>query len=219
MGGIFSGRTAYATTPSDRECLKLDVDEFTDVLDPDTSVSGTCRWGEGDDAPAISWSTIDDVRDEAIRLEYTVRDDGEHHEKQYPIWIERTECNFGGTRPWWTCPDPGCSERVGTLYLPPGEELFCCRHCHDFGYTSSRASGNTDRTLRMRYNRVRKKLDAEPCHPNSLEAWTPDRPKGMHQDTYDDLVRELRRARNEWEEKAFMSTLRKYSDKAPFEVD
>lgn len=66
MGGIFSGRTAYATTPTDRECLKLDVDEFTDALDPDASLSGICGWGEGDDAATLRWSTIDDVQDEAI---------------------------------------------------------------------------------------------------------------------------------------------------------
>lgn len=95
----FSLNTAYAATPTDRECLKLDVDEFRDVLDPDASVRGTCGWRNGDNAPTLRWSTIDDVQDQAIRLEYVVRASGEQREKQYPIWIERTECNFGGTRP------------------------------------------------------------------------------------------------------------------------
>ncbi|WP_188880124.1 hypothetical protein [Halarchaeum nitratireducens] len=92
--------------------------------------------------------------------------------------------------------------------LPPsnGEEV-CCRDCHDVAYTSSRASGNTDRTLRMRYNRIREKLGAGPAHPNSISAGIPDRPKGMHEETYEGLVEELEQARKEWEQKAYFGPL------------
>ena len=217
MGGVFSGRNEYAATPQDRECLKIDVDWFTEALDYDVGTHGTYSWTN--DAK-LRWETIDDIQDEAIRLTYAVGwGGGEKREQQYPVWIERTECNFGGTRPWFQCPNTGCSERVGKLYLPPGEEMFLCRHCHDFGYTSSRASGCDDRTLRLRYNRIRKKLDAEPCHPNSMEAGTPDRPKGMHEETYNDLIRELKEANDEWLEKAFLIPMREhFGDRPEVEV-
>jgi hypothetical protein len=214
MGGVFSGRNEYAATPHDRDCLKLDVDEFSDILEPGTRKGGAYSWSTGAE---IYWETLEDAEDEALQLTYEVGwGDGEKQEKQYPIWIQRTECNFGGTRPWWSC--PRCGERVGKLYLPPGEYEFRCRHCHDFGYTSSRASGCDDRTLRLRYNRIRKKLGAEPCHPNSMEAGIPDRPKGMHEETYYDLIRELREANDEWLEKAFLIPMREHFGDRP-EVD
>lgn len=216
MGGIFSGRTAYATTPDDRDCLKIDVNEFTEILDDDRGVAGTYSWPTG---ASISWATITDHGRDGIRLQYSLdeAEDEDECERSYPVWITRTECNFGGTRPWFRC--PRCEKRLGKLYLPPDEAMFLCRHCHDFGYTSSRASGNVDRTLRMRFNRIRQKLDAEPTHPNNWDAIDVDRPKGMHQDTYDELMIELRKARDKWEEEAFFSTLRQYADDAPFAVD
>lgn len=201
MGGLTSGRTPYATTPEDRECLKLDVNEFTDALNSDGESSGTISWGDAEIAFAIF-----DEEPEQIQLKYTTTLDDETVEHDYAIRVTRTECNFGGTRPWWRC--PRCRDRVGTLYLPPKARKFYCRDCHDVAYTSSRASGNTDRTLRMRYNRIRKKLGADPAHPNDISAGIPDRPKGMHQETYEDLVKDLEQARREWEQKAYLGPLK-----------
>ena len=61
----------------------------------------------------------------------------------------------------------------------------------------------------MRYNRIRKKLNAGPAHPETLEAGTPDRPKGMHEDTYNEFVTDLREARNRYHEQAFLVPLRR----------
>ena len=218
MGGFGSGRNEYALTPTDRECLKLPVDGFTDILngDHEEQVSGTCGWG---DKREIAWQTIKDVDDEGIRFLYDAGSGDDQRRETYPVWIERTECNFGGSRPWFLCPAPTCNERVGKLYLPPGERKFLCRHCHDFGYHSSRISGNPDRTHRMRYNRARKKLGGESAHPEADFVPTPDRPKGMHENTYEKLADEMREARDDWYEEAFYAPLRRYADRVPFDVE
>ena len=39
--------------------------------------------------------------------------------------IERTPCNFGGTRPWFRCPT--CGGRVAMLVAD--QNRFCCRRC------------------------------------------------------------------------------------------
>src|SRR5215469_12582307 len=59
-----------------------------------------------------------------VRLDYFVDDKSVCDE----IEIERTDCNYGGQRAWWTC--PRCSGRRRTLYLPPGRNGFACRVCH-----------------------------------------------------------------------------------------
>lgn len=213
MGGFGSGRTDYATTPSDRDCLKLDVNEFTEILGEDGQYAGTYSWERGGDRTAqVGWQT-DDEYPEELALTFAATTGGDEHEITQHIRIAHTECNFGGTRPWWRC--PFCSDRVAKLYAVPGEPRFACRECHDFGYTSSRASGNVERTLRMRYNRIRKKLGAEPAHPETFGAGIPDRPKGMHEDTYNQLLEELRQAREEYHERAFLGPLRRMTGAPP----
>ena len=208
MGGFGSGRNRYATTPEDRECLKLDINEFTDVLGTDGSHTGTVSWGDAEIQVAVPQDdTEDDGRQ--VRLNYTTTREGDTTEHDYVIETTRTSCNFGGSRPWWRC--PRCWDRVGTLYLPPGRERFACRDCHDVAYTSSRASGNDDRTLRMRFNRIRRKLGAGAASPSSL-AYRPDRPKGMHQDTYEELLRELDEAGERWHREVYLAGLQKYGD-------
>lgn len=209
MGGFGSGRTDYATTPTDRDCLKLDVNEFTEILGEDGQYAGTYSWERGGDRTAqVGWRT-DDEYPEELTLTFAATVGGDEQEFTQHIRITHTECNFGGTRPWWRC--PFCSDRVAKLYAAPGEPRFACRECQKFGYVSSRASGNTDRTLRMRYNRIRKKLGGEPTNPAWPEPYVPDRPKGMHQDTYDDLVRDLHRAQDAWHDKVMIAGLQKYA--------
>jgi hypothetical protein len=42
---------------------------------------------------------------------------------------------LGGKRFWFLC---GCGRRAGRLYLPPGQRVFLCRHCHWLTYRSTR---------------------------------------------------------------------------------
>ena len=56
-------------------------------------------------------------------------------DKQYPVRIERTPRNLGGSRHWFICPAVGCGRRVAILY---SGSIFACRRCHQFAYASSR---------------------------------------------------------------------------------
>lgn len=48
------------------------------------------------------------------------------------IDLERTACNYGGTRPWFRCPQ--CHVRAGVLFLRSGR--FRCRGCSEVAYSS-----------------------------------------------------------------------------------
>jgi len=65
---------------------------------------------------------------------------GEPEYMSYPVSLVYTECHFGGSRPWFVCPGwrdgVSCHRRVGKLYMPPGEDVFLCRHCYDLTYAS-----------------------------------------------------------------------------------
>lgn len=48
------------------------------------------------------------------------------------IAVVSTASNLEGLVRWFIC--PACQNRVGKLYLPPGEVVFLCRKCHNLGY-------------------------------------------------------------------------------------
>lgn len=89
-----------------------------------------------------------------VTLEYRHRSNSEEwvHEK-YPVLIERTRCNLGGSRPWFRCPVAGCGRRVAILY---GGDIFACRHCRQLAYASSREDAG-DRAIR-KADRIRENL-------------------------------------------------------------
>lgn len=93
-----------------------------------------------------------------------------------PVSLEWTPCNFGGKRPWFVCPGDRCGRRVAILYGPG--KYFLCRHCYDLRYESQRED-KKDRALR-RAQKIRQRLGGS---ANMMEPF-PDRPKGMHHDTY-----------------------------------
>ena len=220
MGGLGSGRYEYATTPTVEDCRVLDVNEFTDAVEyPGTSA--TIRWGPEDNPSAsigvhLLPQSGDDEKAIGLRLKYTIIDGrtGEKTAQDYRVPLEYTECNFSGERPWFRCPGvvdgEHCERRVAKLYRPPRGDLYLCRHCYDLGYTTSRTSGDQLKQAELRYRRAYAKLDEQGRrpHPNSDQApYVPDRPKGMHHNTYEDLVGELTQARLEWKD-AWMEQLR-----------
>ncbi len=48
------------------------------------------------------------------------------------ITVVSTASNLDGFVRWFIC--PGCSNRVGKLYLPTDEAVFLCRKCHNLAY-------------------------------------------------------------------------------------
>ena len=88
--------------------------------------------------------------------------------------ILRTECPFGGTRPWFGC--PGCSRRCAVLFLRPWG--FVCKRCGGLAYTSTREDEIA------RNARARNKAAA-------LLAPGGQRPKSMRQAKYGAIVERM----------------------------
>lgn len=217
MGGWGSGRNEYATTATVEECRSMDVNELKEATEY-TGSEGAMWWGDREDPDAwLSWEAVgsqeidDETRVSALRLRYTLTDPRteESESVEYTVPLDYTECNFGGVRPWFRCPK--CNERRGKLYLPPrgGDGRYLCRECYDLGYRSSRTSGDDLKQAELRYRRAFAKVDAENRrpHPNNMPL-TPDRPKGMHQETFESLKWEVTRAEWEWSEEMRKETNR-----------
>lgn len=217
MGGGFSGRNDYATTPTVEACRSLDVNWMHRQGCLDVGASGSIRWSEdGEQVGSLGYRTVGEGASRRVVLSYTMvdhrTDDSEKH--QYPVPIETTGCNFGGERPWFRCPGvvdgEHCRRRVGKLYRPPRGDLYLCRHCYDLGYRSSRESGDPMKKALRRFQRAQERLGATPTHPNANDSYEnqyPDRPKGMHRSTYEERRIELETARDEWHS-AWMGKLR-----------
>jgi hypothetical protein len=210
MGGPGSGRREYATTPTVEESFHIDADNLTEGVDY-PGVHGTKRWGDEEDPTVdltVHFEPDDKDADRAthVRLEYTVADRWSDRttENTHPVELEYTECNFGGVRPWFRCPGvvdgEECRRRVRKLYLPRGAVYWLCRECYDLGYRSSRTSGDDVKQAELRYRRAFAKADAEDRrpHPNGTP-YLPEKPKGMHRDTFDDLLADVRAAGDEWD--------------------
>lgn len=214
-----------------------DVDSYADVASRDDtdSVGFQYTWrdenGHGEEVGTITlyaeWNgharfaaTLDGVtrgdradaledRPTDLRLSYMLTPaTGEGTEYEYRVPLEYTPCNFGGVRPWFLCPGRGCRDRVGKLHRPLSGDVFACRECHGLGYASSRASGQPTRRAIQRYKDAFQKADARDRrpHPNNMPH-RPERPTGMHHDTFAELCADVEAARDEFHE-AFNRKLR-----------
>ena len=211
MGGFGSGRREYATTPTVEECRAMDTDKLKDLTEH-PNAAGQIYWGDpdNDDTSYLAWRTegvreLDgEERADRVRFRYTTTHypSEESTTVEYVVRFNYTEPNFGGVRPWFMCPE--CGTRRRKLYLPPrrNADRFLCRECYDLGYRSSRTSGDELERAEQRYRKAFAKADAEDRrpHPNN-PPYTPDRPKGTHRDTFDDLLADVRKARQEWDDR------------------
>jgi len=93
------------------------------------------------------------------------------------VW---TQCHFRGWRPWFRC--VRCDGRAGKLYKI-GASLSC-RRCLGLWYASQRRGAKSRRYLQALKLRLRLNGVA------SLNEPFPQRPKRMHQRTYDRLRRQ-----------------------------
>jgi len=99
------------------------------------------------------------------------------------IAIDRTECNYGGSRAWWLC--PRCSKRIAVLW--GDSEGYACRHCQRLSYASDRVAKDTKPFRRA--NKVRERLG----WGGGVASPPGDKPPGMHWRTYLRLMTKLNR--------------------------
>ena len=95
------------------------------------------------------------------------------------IGIEWTFCNYGGERPWLTCPH--CRRRCAIVYAS-GAGPFVCRLCASLTYET--AQGDALTRARYKSNKRRERLGWDRSEP------FPPKPKGMHRQTWLRLVAE-----------------------------
>jgi len=201
MGGIGSGRHRYADTPDIEECRFVDSDEFSDVIDAPNGSYADISWNGDCTIRAFIVNDGPGEHADALRLEYTTRPGTDQANRyEYRVPFDYTEPNFGGVRPWFQC--PWCQVRRGRLYLPPGEERFACRECYDLQYRSSRDSGNELKRAEQRFRSAFAKADKDGRHrhPEGMDPPLPEKPKGMHQETFDELMDDVWTANDEWYE-------------------
>jgi hypothetical protein len=105
------------------------------------------------------------------------------------IELERTNCQLGGARTWFRCPEKDCGRRVSKLY---GADTILCRVCLNLTYPSQRLAGR-DRALQICQN-VRQQLGGS---ANLLEPFPP-RPKNMRWSRYLKLWRRSREAEDRY---------------------
>ena len=168
MGGCGSGRMGWRAKAE--HALRLDIKTLKKQggLRPGLSLTSRWTWNSGESS-SITILT----RKNALELIYRIRNPGEDWQdrRQY-IYLAHTECNYGGTRPWFICPE--CSSRVGVLY---SRGLFLCRHCSRVAY-SSKSENLLDRMLR-KANKIRDRLGADYGLNKPIR-----RPKGMHRNKF-----------------------------------
>lgn len=97
----------------------------------------------------------------------------------HQVNIVTTSCNYGGHRYWFIC--SRCNRRVGVLYR---RLEYSCRHCIGVNYRSQLQQPQ-DR-LFARINALRERLG----WLSGLAHGHGQKPKGMHQTTYNRLLSE-----------------------------
>ena len=115
---------------------------------------------------------------------YSPEDDGSLLDQRIPIVWQ--DCRFGGSRPFFICPEPECGKRRMYLYSKPGHRHFACRSCHNLAYPSQ-SMGCLER-LRTEANRIRIDLGGKPGSLNPL----PEKPRGMHWGKYTSAIERLK---------------------------
>ena len=177
MGGMGSGRRDQGgkSTTSDYRALDVRRLQRDGLLSAGrSSILNWTRNGKNESSIQVRMEV------DRMILDYKHRSGGgEWKSENYPVRIEWTPCNYGGTRAWFRCPAVGCGRRVAILY---GGTIFACRHCYRLAYSSQRE--NLDDRATRRADKIRDRL-----------GWTPGilnghgiKPKGMHSRTYQRLA-------------------------------
>jgi hypothetical protein len=185
MGGAGSGnwyRFDKKTTTG--ECHSLDVRYLhrEGLLTPGRWFS--LLWSRaGRETGSIRGVVSGDGRPQQVTLLYRHRRGlgGEWEDVSELVELAWTACNFGGERPWFVCPGVGCGRRVAVLYGPG--RYFLCRHCYDLAYQSQR--DNAMHRALHKAQAIRERLGGS---ANMMELF-PEKPKGMHWSTYEQLFR------------------------------
>jgi len=168
-GGVRWGAGRPGWYVKAEHCLRIDLRRWhrLGLLKPGTASGWAWSNPETDDRLGYIDFSVTEYR---VTLSYSIN--ATPRRQDVPLY--RTTCNYGGVRPWFGC--PGCSRRVAVLFLRSNG--FGCRHCQRIAY-ASQSEDACGRAWRRQA-----KLEAR-LSPD----W--ERPKGMHQLTYERLLERL----------------------------
>jgi hypothetical protein len=187
MGGIGSG-TRYGEKKSK---LVTEALPFIDIrlLNRQgylgtNATTGSFKWRIGDiEMCSIGYR----IYSNKMILQYRHRSNEKNWESvEREIMFDQTLCNYGGRRKWFLCGK--CGRRVAVLYYLAGN--FFCRHCHNLTYASQKET--EDERMIRKVQKIRQRLGGS----NNIFEPISDKPKGMHQATFDHLQREANNAHN-----------------------
>ena len=128
------------------DCLFLDVNILAKrkCFVPDIHSKGSIRWFDGNKRKKVASCHFEVYRPGKLdpMLQIRFSENGQAIDQTFRL--QATRPHFGGERWCFLCPcgfdGDSCNRRVGKLYLPPGEDFFGCRHCHDLTYLGSQKS-------------------------------------------------------------------------------
>ena len=178
MGGSGSGtwyRWNKRTTTEEVRRIDIRYLKKQNMLRPNTR--GSLSWSCGGEPTGnINYTMYENTM--ILNFKWRHYGDEEWQSVEQTIWFDRTRCNYGGERKWFSC--PGCEARVAILY---GADIkFYCRHCYQLPY----ASQGEDYLARLmrKSNKVSARLEAD----EYMEFDGYYKPKGMHWKTFYHLV-------------------------------
>lgn len=123
MGGKGSGRHCrFDNRPYTEDFRSIDIRGFNQRGWLDIKGLTTLTWSlNGEKTASVQFPNKPN-----INLRYKSRSNGAAWQNMdYQIELQTTNCNSGGIRYWFTCPE--CSKRVCVLYRG---EIFKCSSCH-----------------------------------------------------------------------------------------
>lgn len=178
MGGIGSGtwyRWNKRTTTEEVRRIDIRYLKQQNMLRPNTR--GSLSWSCGGEPTGnINYTMYENTM--VLNFKWRHYGDEDWQSVEQTIWFDRTRCNYGGERKWFSC--PGCDARVAILY---GADIkFFCRHCYQLPY----ASQGEDYLARLmrKSNKVSARLEAD----EYMEFDGYYKPKGMHWKTFYKLI-------------------------------
>lgn len=180
MGGYGSGRRGGKDTVSQMRALDVRKLKRDGCLEP--GFSGQSTWSRGGTVIATIRFRVGQEASGLmyVQLMYRSRDRSEvWQDMDYRVALDRTPCNYGGSRVWFRC--PSCHRRVAVIY---GGKVFACRHCHRLAYDCQHERRD-DRESRQ-VDKLRDRLKWEPGLLNGKQ-W---KPKWMRWRTYHRLEAE-----------------------------
>ena len=186
MGGLGSGNRWRSSSPTCESYQQIDLKQFKKLGRLKVGCSYTLSWalGHGNNG-SINYT----VFESHISLDFKVRERDD--EKWVPVTqrvpLGRTPLHFGGQRIWFLCPN--CHRRCRILY---GGIRFHCRKCCGLKY-QSQAENAAQRAI-TRAHVIRRRLGDY----DNLDDPFPEKPKGMHRNTYNRLAEVDKEAAHCW---------------------